>query len=269
MVIKRHTFQEVGGFDPDYFAYFEDVDLGWRLNLLGREVWYTPRATAYHRHHGTASSVPDHRLAVLYERNALSTIYKCLAEETLDRVLPVALMLVNERGLTMAGVDRATFAMSPAKPSADAGEPAGPAAPAREPLAARAQRVLREEGFGGVAAKSLRLLRYYVRLAIGNAMLWATARLHPQLFPPPDRFTVVPSVALSQYVAISEFARSLERLKAKRCWLQERRRVSDPQLFALFDDPFFVNYPDERYVHFYRWLTRIQGLDRLFSPPND
>src|SRR5207237_6141361 len=90
MLIRRDVFREVGGFDADYFAYFEDVDLGWRLNLLGREVWYTPRATAFHRHHGTASQVVAHKLRVLYERNALFTIYKCFEDRDLDRVLTTA-----------------------------------------------------------------------------------------------------------------------------------------------------------------------------------
>jgi len=57
MLVRRELFLEVGGFDPDFFAFFEDVDLGWRLNVLGYDTWYTPRAIAYHRHHGTAKRI--------------------------------------------------------------------------------------------------------------------------------------------------------------------------------------------------------------------
>ncbi|MFN7973382.1 MAG: hypothetical protein U0166_13715 [Acidobacteriota bacterium] len=35
---REVVFQEVGGFDADYFAYFEDVDFGWRANLAGSAV---------------------------------------------------------------------------------------------------------------------------------------------------------------------------------------------------------------------------------------
>src|SRR5438552_9684187 len=73
MLIRHNVYREVGGFDNDYFAFFEDVDLGWRMNLLGYDVWYNSAATVFHRHHGTARKIPYHKLRVLYERNALFT----------------------------------------------------------------------------------------------------------------------------------------------------------------------------------------------------
>ena len=33
MIVDRAAFLDAGGFDETFFAYFEDVDLGWRLNL--------------------------------------------------------------------------------------------------------------------------------------------------------------------------------------------------------------------------------------------
>src|SRR5438067_13861978 len=50
MLVQRDVFLAVGGFDPDYFAFFEDVDLGWRLWLLGYRVTRAPTAITYHRH---------------------------------------------------------------------------------------------------------------------------------------------------------------------------------------------------------------------------
>lgn len=35
-------------FDEDFFAYKEDIDLAWRLRLLGWESWYVPTACAHH-----------------------------------------------------------------------------------------------------------------------------------------------------------------------------------------------------------------------------
>jgi GT2 family glycosyltransferase len=40
-------------FDEDYFAFYEDLDLGWRANLLGWRSLYHPRAIAYHYRWGT------------------------------------------------------------------------------------------------------------------------------------------------------------------------------------------------------------------------
>ena len=99
MLIDRNTFLEIGGFDPEYFAFFEDVDLGWRLWLLGYRVTLTPTAITYHRHHGTAGSMSAHRTYVLYERNALYTIYKNYEESHVHTVLSAALLLLGGRAV--------------------------------------------------------------------------------------------------------------------------------------------------------------------------
>ena len=49
--MRRDAFDAVGGFDERFFMFYEDVDLGWRLNLRGHRVRYEPASIAYHRHH--------------------------------------------------------------------------------------------------------------------------------------------------------------------------------------------------------------------------
>jgi GT2 family glycosyltransferase len=44
----RESFLDVGGFDEDFFSYFEDVDLGFRLQLRGNRCLYLPRAVVHH-----------------------------------------------------------------------------------------------------------------------------------------------------------------------------------------------------------------------------
>ncbi len=112
MLIQRDIFLAVGGFDPDYFAFFEDVDLGWRLWALGYRVTLTPTAITYHRHHGTAENIPHHRTQVLYERNALYTIYKNYEADNLQKILPAALLLLGQRAVRFAelgGLDLADY----------------------------------------------------------------------------------------------------------------------------------------------------------------
>ena len=106
MVVDRAKFLASGGFDPDYFAYFEDVDLGWRLWLEGERVLFVPGATAYHRHHG--SGLDEARRTTLLERNALASVFKNYDEENLARVLPAALLLLAARA-RLAGGARATL----------------------------------------------------------------------------------------------------------------------------------------------------------------
>ncbi len=45
MAIDAGVFESLGGFDREYFAYYEDVDLGWRTWLAGHEVHYVPTST--------------------------------------------------------------------------------------------------------------------------------------------------------------------------------------------------------------------------------
>lgn len=50
--------RDVGLFDEDFFAYFEDVDLSWRAQLRGWRVRLAPRAVAYHRIGATSDRIP-------------------------------------------------------------------------------------------------------------------------------------------------------------------------------------------------------------------
>jgi hypothetical protein len=118
--------------------------------------------------------------------------------------------------------------------------------------------------------KSIKLASWYARSAVGTFLLAIVRRLRPDLFPQagPDHVWW-PNITASHYQAVSEFAHALERLQAKRYWLQERRRVADRDLVPLFGDPFFANYADQRYLDFYRWITRVQGLRDRFSASLD
>jgi len=49
--------REIGLFDEDYFAYFEDVDISFRAQLAGWKIFYAPKAVAYHHIGGTSSKI--------------------------------------------------------------------------------------------------------------------------------------------------------------------------------------------------------------------
>jgi GT2 family glycosyltransferase len=52
-LIRRAVFDELGGFDPAYFAVHEDVDLSYRCQLLGHRCLYVPSAVVHHAGSGT------------------------------------------------------------------------------------------------------------------------------------------------------------------------------------------------------------------------
>ncbi len=76
MALRTAALREVGGVDPRYFLYYEDVDVSWRLRLAGHSVRYVPDAVVVHRHSAT---VGEFSLLHTYqtERNRLATLVTC------------------------------------------------------------------------------------------------------------------------------------------------------------------------------------------------
>ena len=109
MLISRQVFLDVGAFDPAFFAYCEDVDLGWRLWVLGYKVRLAARSRCFHRRHGTGSTVPFYQRLVLYERNSLLSLVKNVSDENFAPLLTAALFLTIERTLVRGRSDRASY----------------------------------------------------------------------------------------------------------------------------------------------------------------
>jgi len=107
MFVRAAAFKALHGFDERFFMFYEDVDLGWRLNLRGWRVRYEPRSLAYHRHHASMSKVDgaDAKELFLLERNALAALYKNVSDETLAKALPAALALTVRRATARGDID--------------------------------------------------------------------------------------------------------------------------------------------------------------------
>ncbi|MGI9034366.1 MAG: glycosyltransferase [Acidimicrobiales bacterium] len=121
MFVRAEVWREVGGFDDRYFMFYEDVDLGWRLNLLGYRVRYVPKSVAYHRHHASMKGYGGWHEHFLLERNALFTLYKNYGDELLARVLPGALALSARRGIARGGDDPRSLDLAAGGPQPEAG----------------------------------------------------------------------------------------------------------------------------------------------------
>jgi GT2 family glycosyltransferase len=70
---RRDVFLAVGGFDEAFFCYGEDVDLAFRLRLMGERCMYVPHAIA--RHVGSASSGRNSDFAVYHGHRNLVWLY--------------------------------------------------------------------------------------------------------------------------------------------------------------------------------------------------
>lgn len=243
MLVRRDLFLEVGGFDPDYFIYFEDLDLGWRLNLLGHQVWYVPEAVVNHRHHGATKKFEAHGTHLLSERNALATIYKCFDDEHLAAILPAALLLLNERGLLFSLVEARDYAVG------KEGAKTRPRRATYWPLLVQAAlNDLKSRRFSALATK---------------ARGFVTAKMLQRAIP--DTHVLVPKLAFSPLLAASQFGHRLDSLAAKRKWLQSRRRVPDEALFPLFLEPFRAGVADQGYSSFQAFLCEQLGIESMFT----
>ena len=90
---SREEFLKAGGFDEDYFSYFEDVDLGFRLRLAGKKCLYVPDAVVHHV--GSASTGKRSDFSVYYGyRNMIWTFFKNMPSPLIWFFLPLHVVTV-------------------------------------------------------------------------------------------------------------------------------------------------------------------------------
>jgi len=97
LLASRQVFLDTGGFDEDFFAYYEDVDFGWRLWVLGYRVVFAPKSIVYHVHHGTSKVFSEDKLRFLKERNSLYSVFKNYDDENLAKSFSATLASVFNR----------------------------------------------------------------------------------------------------------------------------------------------------------------------------
>jgi N-acetylglucosaminyl-diphospho-decaprenol L-rhamnosyltransferase len=67
-LVRREAWQAVGGFDPRYFMYLEDVDLCWRLGALGWGIGFEPAAEVVHVQ-GVSADQRPYRMLMAHHRS--------------------------------------------------------------------------------------------------------------------------------------------------------------------------------------------------------
>jgi GT2 family glycosyltransferase len=97
MLVERELFLAQGGFDPDYFLYHEDVDLGWRLWMGGHKVLRSSASVVFHRGGHSARTFPQEQIMRLAQKYSLYTVLKDLQGELLGEALPGIVWFLVER----------------------------------------------------------------------------------------------------------------------------------------------------------------------------
>ncbi|HET9592235.1 MAG TPA: glycosyltransferase family 2 protein [Solirubrobacterales bacterium] len=91
-LLRRELFEELGGYDERYFAFYEDVDLNVRAQIAGRTFGYVPEAVVWHLGNASwlaAAPRPGAWNARLVARNRVATQAKFMPPRALPRILAV------------------------------------------------------------------------------------------------------------------------------------------------------------------------------------
>ncbi|MDU0369076.1 glycosyltransferase family 2 protein [Hymenobacter endophyticus] len=92
MLVRTEAWHALGGLEPVFFAHMEEIDLCWRLQNAGWQVWYHGGCTVFHVGGGTLHK-SNPRKTYLNFHNGLALVYKNTHSAELAWVLPTRLLL--------------------------------------------------------------------------------------------------------------------------------------------------------------------------------
>ena len=86
MIVRGEAWKKCGGFDADFFAHMEEIDLCWRFNKAGYRVCFLPDSVVYHVGGGTLPYNSPFKTYLNF-RNSLFLLYKNLPDEKFSSIL--------------------------------------------------------------------------------------------------------------------------------------------------------------------------------------
>lgn len=93
LLVRRDLFEELAGFDPDFFVYFDDADFSWRVWQLGFSVVMVPGSVIYHWGSGTTKLLPSVFTVFHSFKNRVCSLLKLLSAADLIAIMPIHLTL--------------------------------------------------------------------------------------------------------------------------------------------------------------------------------
>jgi hypothetical protein len=253
LLVRRASFLAAGGFDESYFAYLEDVDLGWRLWSGGERVVFAPGAVVHHRSSATSDLLGLYNRGFLFERNAFLTAYKNYEDGLWEKILPAVMLTLLSR----------TQALLLANPGMD---------------------TLRIDPYAGHIANTGPAPRRSIELP--PATTWEGFKVRwrgygPQEFlrrglrklgiaPPPGSEAEGPRLTdertIAQFRALHWLTGHLDAAAAARAAVQRRRKRPDHEIFERFPAYLVPTYPGDRELFaspgFQAWLPAELPLRR-------
>lgn len=86
LLVRARIYKEVGGLDGRFFAHQEEIEMCWRMRILGYQLYCLPQSKVYHVGGGTLPKSNPMKTYLNF-RNNLTMLYKCLPEKDLVPVM--------------------------------------------------------------------------------------------------------------------------------------------------------------------------------------
>jgi GT2 family glycosyltransferase len=268
MIVRKASFLAAGGFDERYFAYLEDVDLGWRLWSGGERVLFCPEAVVHHRSMATSQHLGDFNRGFLFERNAFLTVCKNYEEGLWQEIMPAVLLTLSHRTQTLLvqnnpGGEQLTvdpFAGHIANTAYEAGD------------AGESSSVEEAQGIQAVQPQRLDLIRkfrgYGPREFLKRGLKKAAHRVLPDWIfdTDPDIPRLTDGRSVAQLRATTNILALLESSQENRAAIQARRKRGDREIFERFPLYLVPTYPGDEAlfgrVGWNAWLPKDLPLRR-------
>jgi len=264
LLIRKASFLAAGGFDEAFFAYLEDVDLGWRLWSGGERVTFAPGAIVHHRSSATSDLLGLFNRGFLFERNAFLTAFKNYEAGLWERLMPAVLLAFLSRTQSMLVANNPggeALAIDPyagwiantaqGKPGARGAasprqsfSPAPPALP-REPVTP--------------AGLWRRFRRYGGRDLLRRGLIKLAGRLGSDPAAAAPRLTDERTIA--QFRTVAYLLGHLDEATAKRAAIQSRRKRPDAEIFERFPLYLVPTYPGDEDLFASEGFAALLGED--------
>ena len=118
VLIRKEVLDKIGGFDPEFFVYQEDVDICWRIRLAGYEIKIVEDAICHNMGGGISDTFRDNeRYQITFDpelinmplykfyfsqKNRIRTLLKNYSTKNIWKRLPVVIFMIFIRGLFMS-----------------------------------------------------------------------------------------------------------------------------------------------------------------------
>ncbi|MEO6194299.1 MAG: glycosyltransferase family 2 protein [Thermoanaerobaculia bacterium] len=259
LLIRRASFLAAGGFDESYFAYLEDVDLGWRLWSGGERIVFAPGAVVHHRSSATSDLLGLYNRGFLFERNAYLTAYKNYEDGLWEKILPAVMLTLISRteALLLANPGMDTLRIDPYAGHIANTAPRGGVI---RPPAIELPPATTWEGF------KVRWRGYGPRDFLRRGLRKLGVAPEPPTAATPEAPRLTDERTIAQFRALNWITGHLDAAAATRAAVQKRRKRGDLEIFERFPAYLVPTYPGDQALFaspgFEAWLPKDLPIRR-------